>query len=197
LITFSIVLPLRLIIRARKNTIVSCIYRKPGTNIEDFVENIEKCIDPLKNKNLYICGDLNIDLLKYDSHQPTKLFIHTIFSLGLLPLITKPTRITTFSETLIDNIFTNVLSTMHISGAFITDISDHLPIFSISNDSEYHRESSKTYIYKRKLNESNLSKLNTSLENESWQNVFDSGNADDSYDEFIKVIMQKLNHCCP
>ena len=32
----------------------------------------------------------------------------TIYSLGLSPLITKPTRLTFYSTTLIDNIFTNI-----------------------------------------------------------------------------------------
>ena len=55
----------------------------------------------------YICGDFNIDLLKYKIHQNTSRFVDMIFSLGLFPLITKPSRITQHSRTLIDNIITN------------------------------------------------------------------------------------------
>ena len=45
------------------------------------------------------------------------------------PLITRPTRITSNTATLIDNIFTNHLNNYSFSGLLFTDISDHLPIF--------------------------------------------------------------------
>ena len=48
---------------------------------------------------------------------------------GFFPLITHPTR--PMSNTLIDNIFTNVLNRNIRSGLFITDISDHLPVFTV------------------------------------------------------------------
>ena len=54
-----------------------------------------------------------------------------MFSLGLYPLIDKPTRITDHSATLIDNIFTNELDSKINSGLLISDISDHLPIFAV------------------------------------------------------------------
>ena len=53
-----------------------------------------------------------------------------MYSLGLYPLIDKPTRITDFSATLIDNIFTNELHHNITSGILFNDISDHLPIFA-------------------------------------------------------------------
>jgi len=49
---------------------------------------------------------------------------------GFYPLINKPTRITTESVTLTDNIFTNVDINIK-SGLWIADISDHLTIFTI------------------------------------------------------------------
>ena len=54
-----------------------------------------------------------------------------MFSLGLYPLIDKPTRITDHSATLIDNIFTNELDSKMNSGLLISDTSDHLPIFAV------------------------------------------------------------------
>ena len=45
----------------------------------------------------------------------------------------KPTRITKSTATLIDNLFTNNLSkTEHLNGILFNDISDHLPIFTIT-----------------------------------------------------------------
>jgi len=98
------------------------MYRKPGSNIEEFQSSIEHLVNITKYKTLYICGDFNIDLIKYNSHEPSRNFTDSLFSLGLIPLITMPTRITNTSETLIDNIFTNNLSTEHSSGILIADI---------------------------------------------------------------------------
>ena len=49
----------------------------------------------------------------------------------MYPLIDRPNRITEYSATLIDNIFTNDLITDKLSGLIINDVSDHLPAFSI------------------------------------------------------------------
>ena len=77
-------------------------------------------------------GDFNINILNADSHTPTNEFIDLMYSNGLYPLISKPTRITSHTDTLIDNIFTNDLDHSKFSGLLWSDISDHLPIFQIT-----------------------------------------------------------------
>ena len=66
-------------------------------------------LNKINKKNSFICGDFNIDLLKNDSHIQTKTFVDQLFGAGYYPLITKPTRISLTSQTLIDNICTNKL----------------------------------------------------------------------------------------
>ena len=61
----------------------------------------------LENKICQLMGDLNLDLLKQDRHHDTSAFIDIIYSNGFVPVITKPTRITEHSQTLIDHIYTN------------------------------------------------------------------------------------------
>ena len=50
------------------------------------------------------------------------------------PLITRPTRITSNTATLIDNIFTNNLNNLSVSGLMFCAISDDLPIFTLLLD---------------------------------------------------------------
>ena len=51
---------------------------------------------------------MNIDLLKFSTHDKTNYYIETLFTKGYLHLlITKPTRVTSHSATLIDHIYTN------------------------------------------------------------------------------------------
>ena len=90
-----------------------------------------------------MCGDFNIDLLQYDKHNATNNFIDQLYSLGLHPLITRPTSITSHSNTLIDNTFTTSLSNIQ-SGLIINDISDHLPIFQIT-EYIHNKRSNVTY----------------------------------------------------
>ena len=52
-----------------------------------------------------------------------------LFSLGYMPLITKATRITDHSATLIDHIYTNVPQKITKAGICLADITDHLPVF--------------------------------------------------------------------
>ena len=46
-----------------------------------------------------------------------------------MPIITKPTRITDHTATLIDHIYTNTPEKLIKSGLCLADISDHLPVF--------------------------------------------------------------------
>ena len=57
------------------------------------------------NKELVIGMDHNMDLLKSHEHCCTQQFLDILLDNGLIPTITRPTRITKTSATLIDNVF--------------------------------------------------------------------------------------------
>ena len=63
----------------------------------------------------------------------TKVYhvINILISLGLNPIITKPSRINNITSTLIDNIYTNYNHVPISNGLLYNDISDYLPIFVI------------------------------------------------------------------
>ena len=61
----------------------------------------------------------------------TQNLFNSSMSLGLIPCIDKPTRITSYTNTLIDNIYTNNIHHGIYSGLLINDITDHLPVFII------------------------------------------------------------------
>ena len=78
--------------------------------------------------------DHNLDLLKLKTHQPTKLFVDKLLDSNMVPSITKPTRITKSSATLIDNIFIPLeLAAVSSSYIIVEDISDHLPTLLVLN----------------------------------------------------------------
>ena len=72
--------------------------------------------------------DHNLDLIKHDKHRITNEFIELNLDNQLLPTITKPTRVTRSTATLIDNIIIGrELQTDFEASILISDISDHLP----------------------------------------------------------------------
>ena len=58
---------------------VSCVYRQPQINIADFTEYMDSMFHCL-NGNLYMCGEFNIDLFKYDRESNTKYLSDNFFS---------------------------------------------------------------------------------------------------------------------
>ena len=88
-----------------------------------------------ENKERYICGDFNSDLLKMDRNTNYKKFYEQMYSYGSLPQITQPTRVTDNTATIVDNIFTNNMANKILSRNIITDFSDHYSQFvSVSRD---------------------------------------------------------------
>ena len=68
---------------------------------------------------------------------------------GLKGLNLQPTRIISHSNTLIDNIFSNIIDPGIISGNLTATISDHLPQFSIIRNMFSNFPGNKSNIYER------------------------------------------------
>ena len=93
------------------NIIVGVIYGPPGTDPVKTMSKVSELLAKISKepKSCYLLGDFNFDLLKYQQHSSTSKFLDCMFSHSFLPLISQPTRITSHTATLIDNIFTNHL----------------------------------------------------------------------------------------
>ena len=83
------------------------------------------------NKDIFIGGDFNFDLIKASEHEETSEFLDIMTSNFLLPTISLPTKINKKHDTLIDNIFSNKFSPNIVTGNFTVEISDHLSSFAI------------------------------------------------------------------
>ena len=92
-------------------------------------------------------GDFNINLLNYESHNPTEEFINNMSVYCFQPHILQPTSITDHTATLIDNIYFNSLEHHCVSGNILSDISDHLPNFLII--SKFNTKSTAKNMYHR------------------------------------------------
>ena len=100
-------------------------------DVLDFNSLFNQLLDKIskEQKQIFLLGDFNINWLNYNEHQPTNEFLDSLASNSIIPCIFQPTWITSHSKTLIDNIFSNVLSFEAISGNITATIPDHLPQF--------------------------------------------------------------------
>ena len=118
---------------SNKNTVVGCIYKHPGLTTQDFnFEFLQPLIDKLaiENKNIVLLWEFSVDLLHYESNNPTREFLDLMFSASLtLKLLFQLAQL--FVQKLIDNIFTNSVNENSISGNLECCISDHLAQFLI------------------------------------------------------------------
>ena len=69
-----------------KNRIFGCMYRSPNKTHD--VAEISK-----ENKEIYLCGDFNIDLLKIDKGSYFLDFYNILNSYGILPSIIHTSRV--------------------------------------------------------------------------------------------------------
>ena len=117
-----------------KSYLIIQIYRAPKNNLE-FLSELEHCLVEASKLKLitFIAGDFNADLFSMSQSNFNGSFFSLMCSFGFLPTISKATRVSNSSVTLIDNIFCNDISVINESGVIKTDFSDHFSIFSSLN----------------------------------------------------------------
>ena len=162
------------------------MYRPPDQDINKFNTFIESILTKAtKNqKIIYLMGDFNINLLNEDFHAPTNDFLNVLYSYSLYPSITKPTRITSKSSTLIDNIFTNSMS-KQTSGIIMTDLSDHLPIFSFTDLNVSCNTNLDNDVEIRQYTNQNIEYFKSELKSVDWEKLCILDDVDESYCNFI------------
>ena len=120
-----------------------------------------------------------------------------IYDNGLIPTITRPTRITTSTATLIDNIITDYgIGIKSRSGILEDDTSDHLPCFAvIPNINPCRREEVK--ITSRDIRKKNMDALKSKLNNTPLLSPNNTGTLDERFDTFHTELQRLINHFLP
>lgn len=182
-----------------KAMLIGVIYRPPDSDCAEFVKEVENILVTIDNEHklCMLTGDFNLDLLNYSNHSPTSNFVDLMFSYSYFPIISKPTRVTAHSASLIDNIFTNDLNICTTSGILVSDISDHFAIFQINNsETKISNERSKPE-YKRMFNDKNIANFSHSLRNVNWDNLDSFLSPNEAYNYFVNEISSLLDKHFP
>ena len=196
-----------------KNTdshlIIGNVYKPPrnnnnNTNIECFIKELDPILESLSKRSCDLCltGDYNIDLLKICQRSKFTDFFDKMLSHSLYPKITFPTRISSHSCTLIDNIYCKLSNNTINSeaGIIFSDISDHFPQF-VSLKLQHKKSKSPPKLTKQKINCSKaINNLKIELmNNELYQGLVMDLNVDPNinYDNLIEIITKAKNKHLP
>ena len=167
-----------------RNIICACVYRHPNSNDSDFTNYISNCLKKInkEKKESYIAGDFNYDLLKYDTNARNSDFLNIMSSFGFLPSILQPTRITEFTSTLIDNIYSNNVDQASRSGNILISFADHFTHFISIN--KFINKNKPKVIFQRNYEnfDPNLFIDDVSIQNWNFLNCHDTGS---KFNDFV------------
>ena len=174
------------------------IYRPPSGPINSFNIHLNEIFDRYKinNSDTVVTGDFNICLMKQEQHKDTSEFVDIMHSFHFYPLITIPTRVTDLNTSLIDHIWTNILSD-YSSGVIDIDITDHFPTFAIFNSFKCNIKEKVTIKF-RDLSSTNIESFKSIIYSTNWSNVLgDDFNPNILVDNFIKYFKKIYHNCFP
>jgi len=183
-------------LNTKYNVLCGCVYRPPSMSLKVFNELWTQLLDKLQHESklhIYITGDFNVNVLPdIKSSLHAQDFKNLLSSNFFTPLITKPTRITAHSATLIDNIYSNVAKPANncVSGILRVSISDHFAIFCISKNVILPVRNSS--MKKRSFSDKYVHNFNCRLIKESWDFIY-THDTQDAFTRFQGVFDQHFN----
>ncbi len=185
-----------------KPVIVGVIYRPntpPKADLDVFMHSMVEleCLLRTQHNDSYLVGDINIDLLKFSNNAKTNEYLENTFTHGFIPLITKPTRITPYSATLIDHLYTNKQQLNSTSGIILCDVSDHFGIFSIIRTSHKRTSCNKPIQSYRSYSTANTNSFIRLLDNTDFETVLQEPCPDKAYNHMMKLYTEAHNLAFP
>ena len=143
-------------------------------------------------------GDFNIDLMTIASSSEASKFFDTIGSYSLFPNIIMPTRITSTSHTIIDNILSSAKLGSSVSENILTCISDHLAqftTFSLTSETANTQKSQMRRDWKNFDEETFLA----TIQNADWDSILQiaTGDPNIAMEKFLQHIEDLLNQFAP
>ena len=183
----------------RKNIIVGCLYRHHSelqkfNNL--FLSKILKKLAKHKNKTVFLCGDFNANLLAAEEHSDTEAFYEDLACQSFQPLFLQPTRVTSHSATLIDNIFCNDLTAHTEGGNLTTSISDHFPQFAIIDNINKEHEKDIPII-RRNYKNFNTDEFENELRQVEWAKILENKTSEESVNYFFNKTNALLDEMAP
>ena len=174
-----------------KNIILCNMYRSPSGNLTLFMDSLGNMLQLLsnhRNKHIVFVSDSNVDILKYGQSNTATQLVDCFSEHGFVPVISKPTRITDHTCSLIDHIFLNNCQAITKSGVITETLSDHMAVFvtilldpnKVNCKLQEDELLQENYV----VNDANLAKFKREISGTDWTYLASMHSADDKFDSF-------------
>ena len=184
----------------KRNILLVSAYRPPNTRARTFLTEYKRLLNSLKkNKGheIIIGLDHNLDLLKSHLNQPTNDFMELNLDRELIPCITKPTRITSSSTSLIDNILiSRSLQRSYDSFVLLEDISDHFACLVILKDQNKSTKGPR-YMKTRNLDDHKINDIVSCVQTNKWVETLSELDANKGFDIFHSLLIETIDKIAP
>ena len=193
-----------------RTKIIGNVYRSPNRSVDKFPPLLDSILQKLERhsrKHITLVGDFNIDLIKHSNDLHCQNLIDTMSNYGFVQLVSRPTRITDHSQTLIDHSYSNQLEDTISCNVLTTSISDHLATMTTINLDNTATSPYRTAIrlqrdpeqcVTRKINEANHQTFKELIDQENWDSVFQDGlDAQGQFDKFCDIYTNHYNTAYP
>ena len=161
---------------------------------------LQNLLDTLafENKDIFLMGDFNINILQYDNNKDSQEFLDKMHSNFLMPYISSPSRVTPRSQTPIDSIFSNKIEEESFSANITTTVSDHHAQFLLlenNNLPEGQKERKQIRDYKK----SDKKNFETDLKSTNCIQILklNLGNTNNSFEIFFETFNKTLDKHTP
>ena len=181
--------------------VIGSLYRTPNTPAKEFIDNVFDVIQKIrcegKKKEIILGMDHNLDLLHSDIHTATHKFLNMLLDMQLFPTITRPSRITQNSATLIDNIFiSEKFQRDYDSALLVTDTSDHLPIMCLLKQTKII-DKTPLIFEGRSLTTEKLNIVKNKLNSGDWHGLLNKTDMDENFNLLNDKISDTLDEVAP
>ena len=187
-----------------KKIIVGSVYCPPKAPGLTFTQQFAQFSEVLTNllavlsgnsEQVFIYGDFNLNVLEIENNNFISEYVETVFSFGFLQLVTRPTRISENSASIIDHILTNSNVQEHETFIICSKLSDHFPVAHQLNFAKIKQQ--KITFETRSLTEHNINKFKAAIRDYNWTHVSNQECAQEATNNFLATFDALFNAFFP
>ena len=186
-----------------KNILFRVIYGSPNADMtvfENFLKNLLSTNDKTL-KNIIFAGDLNINVLEFESNKKLQHFLSSMFQFNMIRYINKPNHVTRNTGIAVYHIITNTVtsSVQHRSGIIKTDISNHFSTVFLLNTCEKSKPENKAqFIYKTSTEKKKIDLFKHELSQIGWNNIIKIlDNLNTTYESVFDIFFKTYDKYFP
>ena len=191
---------LEMLLPKTKPILIGILYRPPDQS--KFLDKLSTAISETDNfdaQEVYILGDLNINLINNQKHTPNngiKRYKEFCSLNGLKQLLTLPTRITKTSTSLLDHVLTNSADRVSQFGVVDTGLSDHQLIYCTRKITRTKTNVHK-YIKTRSLKNYSQTLFLDKLRKVNFPDYSNFKDINNAYSDFTEKVTSVIDEIAP